>query len=82
PLSAPNVSKLSQEYRLKKILVDNNMLVDNKIIKNSNLGTKVENEIVDILLYLAGYHHLDDIEFLQDGFYISDMEEIFGFSNN
>lgn len=82
PLSATNISKISQENKLESILEANNMLVDNKIVKNPTLNDEDKDKIFSILGYFSNYHTLEDIDVLPDDFDINNMEEVFGFSNN
>ncbi|MDD2378059.1 MAG: DUF4153 domain-containing protein [Bacilli bacterium] len=82
PLSATNISKISQEHKLESILETNNMLVDNKIVKNPTLNDEDKDKIFSILGYFSNYHTLDEIDVLPDDFDINNMEEVFGFSNN
>jgi hypothetical protein len=82
PLSAMNISKLNQEKRLEKILINNNMLEDNKIIKNTNLGEEEKKKIFNILEYFQENHGLNDIDFLPKNFDMNNMQETFGFSIN
>ncbi len=82
PLSATNISKISQEHKLESILESNNMLVDNKIVKNPTLNDEDKDKIFSILGYFSNYHTLDEIDVLPDDFDINNMEEVFGFSNN
>lgn len=76
PLSAFNVSKISQENRLKRILIDNNILQNNKIVINNNLNNETKNEIIDIIKYLKYNYDLKDVEYLPENF---DIEDTFGF---
>lgn len=80
PLSAFNISRISQTKRLENILIKNNMLKDNTIIKNSNLNEITKDEIYQLLIYINERHGFDDIYFLPKGFELDDMEEVFGFS--
>lgn len=82
PVSAINVSKLSQEKKLEIILVDNNMLKDNKIIKNANLSEEEKKEIYNILIYFEERHSFKDIDLLPKTFDINNMKETFGFDYN
>lgn len=79
PLSAANVSKSSQENKLEQILNDNNMIVDNKIIKSAAISANDQNEINNIIDYFNDMHSLKDIDLLPNDFEIKDMTEVFGF---
>lgn len=78
PISAPSVSKSSQNKLLETILKDNNMLVDGKIIKNDNLTNEEKNKINNILYYFYAHHQLEDIDVLPDNFTLKDTENVFG----
>ena len=79
PLSAMNLSKWSQELRFEAILKENNMLVDNKIVKNKNISDNTKEQIISILGYFEYNHKLSDIDILPEGFVIDNIEEVFGF---
>ncbi|MDD2434799.1 MAG: DUF4153 domain-containing protein [Bacilli bacterium] len=81
PLSATNISKISQEHRLKKVLEANHMLVDDSIVKSDHLSDEDKRKIYDILIYFDNYYDLDDISILPDDFELEDVEEVFGFNN-
>lgn len=80
PLSSYSVSKMSQNNRLERILVRNNML-DNGNIKAApaNISDDDKNEISRILDYFSRNHSFEDVRYLPDGFEIDDMERVFGF---
>ncbi len=80
PLSAFNLSRNSQEKRLEQVLIDNNMLIDNKIIPNSNINPKNICKIYSILNYLNNMHGFKDIEVLPKNFDMGNIEKVFGFS--
>ena len=80
PLSSFNVSKRSQNNRLKSILTRNNMLVDNKVEAASNISIEDKEEISMILNYFNTNHSLENVKYLPEDFKINNMEEVFGFS--
>lgn len=80
PLSSFNVSKRSQNNRLKSILTRNNMLVDNKVEAASNISIEDKEEISMILNYFNTSHSLENVKYLPEDFKINNMEEVFGFS--
>lgn len=81
PLSSFSVSKFSQNSRMSDILVRNEMLVENKIIKpKAEVSEKDKKEISAILNYFERNHSLNDAKYLEKGFALKDMDKIFGFS--
>jgi hypothetical protein len=81
PLSSFSVSKFSQNSRMTGILVRNEMLVDNKIIKpKADVSDKDKKEVSAILQYFERNHSLNDVKYLEKGFAIKDMEKTFGFT--
>lgn len=79
PLSSFNISKLSQNNRLAKILVKNDMLIDGKIVGKSDIPEYDKGEISEILIYFEGNHSLKDVKYLERDFELKDMEKVFGF---
>ena len=79
PLSSYSVSKSSQNRRLEKMLLSNNMLQNKKIVKASSISEKDKNEISSIISYFNSNHSLKDIKYLPGDFKIEDMEKTFGF---
>lgn len=84
PLSSYSVSKYSQNKRLQKILLRNNMLKDKNIEKNPSISENDKNEISRILEYFNYQHSLKDVKYLPEDFKIEDMDKLLGFkySNN
>lgn len=81
PLSSFSISKMSQNNRLEKILMRNNMLKDGKIQKApSNIPEKDKVEISRILQYFNSRHSLKDVNYLPDNFKIEDTNKVFGFN--
>jgi hypothetical protein len=81
PLSSFSVSKFSQNSRLSGILVRNEMLVENKIIKPKvDVSEKDKKEVSAILSYFERNHSLNDVKYLENGFELEDMNKTFGFA--
>lgn len=79
PISAFNVSIMSQNHRLNEILEKNDMLDENNIVENKNVSSEDQIEISNIITYFKNNHELSDIRLLPDNFNTSKMNEIFGF---
>lgn len=79
PQSAFNLSLTAQENRLINVLEQSDMIIDNKVVKNSNLTTDEQAEIADFIRYFDRYHQYSDIDILPDDFSRGDMKEVFGF---
>lgn len=82
PLSSYKISILSQNLRLEKILINNNMLKDNNIIKSSSISETDKNEINSILNYFNKDHNLSDIKYLPKNFKNESMVNVFGFASS
>lgn len=81
PISSFSVSKLSQNNRFSKILLNNQMLDETKQIKaKPDISEKDRKEISSILDYFERIHSLKDLKYIPENFKISDMERVFGFS--
>lgn len=81
PLSSFSVSKFSQNSRMAGILVRNEMLVENKIIKpKADVSEKDKKEVSAILDYFERNHSLNDVKYLEKGFELKDMDKTFGFT--
>ncbi len=79
PFSSYSVSKYSQNKRLNKIFVKNNMIKDNKVIKASAKVTDEDaRQITSILNYFERNHSLRDIKELPEDFKTADMEKVLG----
>lgn len=80
PLSSFAVSKRSQNKRFQSILLRNNMLEDNKIIKATEaMPTDEKMEISEILKYFETKHSLKEVKYIPKDFETRDMERVFGF---
>ena len=64
PLNLFNLPIIEQQYRLKKLLLSNGMLVDNRIIKKSekDIGVMQGDNIVETYLYIKKNRHLSNIK--------------------
>jgi VIT1/CCC1 family predicted Fe2+/Mn2+ transporter len=80
PLSSYSVSKYSQNYRLEKILIKNNMLKSGTIQSSPNISTEDKINISSILEYFKNNHSLEAVKYLPQGFRLDDMNKVFGFS--
>lgn len=79
PFSSYSISKYSQNKRLNKIFVKNNMIRGNKVIKSSAKLTDVDSrQITSILKYFDSYHSLREVKVLPQNFKISQMEKVIG----
>ena len=82
PIDAFSVSKNSQQARLEEILVRNDMLVNNKIVKKSSLSGDDKYEITNISNYMYSMGYLDDMSWypdLDNESYYADFKNIYGF---
>ncbi|MCM1991715.1 DUF4153 domain-containing protein [Oceanirhabdus seepicola] len=83
PLSSFSISKYSQNKRFEKILLKNNMMVDNKAVKASSDVSKADvSEISSILSYFDRNHSLEEVKTLPKGFRLKDMKMILGVKYN
>ncbi|MDD3840218.1 MAG: DUF4153 domain-containing protein [Clostridia bacterium] len=81
PLSSYSISKMSQNNRLGKILIRNNMVMNGGVqAAPDNISSEDKDEVSRILDYFSRNHTLDDVRCLPEGFKIEDMEKVFGFS--
>ncbi len=80
PVSAYNISAISQNKRLKNLLTKNQMLVGGKIVANNNISDDDKKEIISIVNYLNDYFEPKDIDLLRN--YDSNFERTFGFNEN
>lgn len=77
PQSAYNISLLSQEARLYKILDKNKMLKGEIITPNKNLSEEDKKQILDITNYLNYRYQKSQLKYLGDG--TKSFKQIFGF---
>lgn len=79
PISSYSLSKYSQNKRFEQVLIKNDMLVEEKIVKaTSDLPEEDARAISSILDYFDTYHSLNDIKTLPEDFKLEDMEEGLG----
>ena len=82
PWSSYSVSKFSQNQRFEGILLKYNMVEDNSIVKSDQDVSAVDRkEINQILSYFSRFHTLNDVKYLPKEFKLSQMNDVFGFSN-
>lgn len=82
PFSSFAISKYSQNKRLEKILIGNNMLANGAIIPNTDVSQEHKREISNIINYFIQNHKLEDIKLLPKGFQLENMEDLMGFKHN
>jgi len=81
PWSSYSISKFSQNNRFEAILVKNDMLKDNTIIKKeTGVSDKDKTELSQILTYFERNHKLSDVKYLPENFSIDSMGNVLGFS--
>lgn len=80
PVDAFSISRINQEAMLRNVLVQNNMLQDNKVTPNSSI-TEVDKKVIsDIVSYLAMMDYTKDIAYLGKDFNpYDDFYTTFGF---
>lgn len=79
PIDAFKVSKENQISRLSKVLEENNMLIDDKIIPNDSLSEDEEQIIINSVRYLSRMNYLNEISWLKSYGQNYDFEGTFGF---
>lgn len=80
PISAFNVSKVSQNARIQAIFSKYNMIQNNMIVKATNIPNSTERrEILSILKYFETYHKYADIDYMVINFDISLAKNVLGF---
>lgn len=82
PLKSTNIAIKSQNNRLEKILKDNNMIENGKIIKSPNIPIEEKEDIIGILAYFEVRHKLSDIKYLDEKFEFDNMKNVFGFDQS
>jgi len=80
PWSCYAVSKYSQNARFERILLQNHMLADGKIVPSQQVSTADQRTLSSILQYFQNSHNLTDVKYLPADFKMNKMNEIFGFS--
>jgi len=81
PQSAFTLSRNLQEDRFIKVLEENEMIEDGKIIKREDLPNDAKEEIGDFMRYFSNYHEFEEIEILPKDFELNNMKAIFGFEH-
>lgn len=81
PVSAYNISATSQNARLKKILLKNNMLNGTKIVPKVDVSDEDKAIISEIIRYMCRTHRGYEQKFVPIDFSCSDedMKDVFGF---
>jgi hypothetical protein len=79
PLSSFSISKYSQNKRLEKILLQNNMLVEGSIQGNTNISKEDKANISSILDYFNRAHSLKETKYMPSDFKMEDMNKVLGF---
>lgn len=82
PLSSYSISKMSQNNRLQKILMKNNMIKDEKLQSSTKISIVDREEVASILNYFNRYHSLRDIKYLPENFKLDDANKVLGLSGN
>ncbi|MBU3192228.1 DUF4153 domain-containing protein [Clostridium bowmanii] len=79
PFSSYTLSKYSQNKRLTKIFVENNMIKDSSVIKaNTVVNAEDSRQISSIINYFERNHSLKDVKGLPQDFKVSDLEKVLG----
>ncbi|MBN7771818.1 DUF4153 domain-containing protein [Clostridium aminobutyricum] len=80
PIDAFTISRISQENRLKGVLVQNKMLENNEIKPNGNISDEDKNKIVSSVEYLDALKYTGKISWFPKDFAIyEDFYDTFGF---
>lgn len=79
PVSAFNVSSVSQNSRLTALLEKNNMIQDGLVIPSTAVS-KTDRENISSIVYFFDRRDLTKINYLEDDFEMADFEKTFGFS--
>lgn len=79
PLSAFNVSSISQNSRFTALLEKNNMIQNGLVIPSSTIS-KTDKENISSIVYFFDSRDLTKINYLEDDFEMADFEKTFGFS--
>jgi len=80
PFSSFSVSKWSQNRRFERVLVQNGMLEEGKIIRaDRDLSDDSKAQISMILDYFDKNHSLKEVKYIPEDFKMEEMNEVFGF---
>lgn len=82
PFSSYSISKMSQNNRLEKILIKNNMIKNEKLQRSTNISIKDREEVVSILDYFNRNHSLRDVKYLPKNLKSDDINKVLGFPDN
>lgn len=80
PIDAFTVSRVNQTKLLQKVLVENEMFQDGKVIPNAEIATEDKRKITETALYLERMQYTKKIDWLPDHFYDGNaFQQTFGF---
>lgn len=79
PFSGYHMERRSQNRRFEKILMENGMLEDGKIVPREDLDEETKSEITRIVGHLIYNFEEDEIALLPEGYKSSDFKKTFGF---
>ena len=79
PVDAFTISKVNQISMLEKVLIKNNMLLDNQINPNDTINDQDKQIIINTVNYLRRMNYTKDIVWLDDYHQNGRFNEIFGF---
>lgn len=79
PLSAFNISNNSQNKRLNKLLLENELLVEGKLVKNTSITSEGQREISNVIEYFKSSDSLSKIKVFPNDFSTDQMERVLGF---
>lgn len=82
PWSCYAVSKYSQNARFERVLTQNNMLVEGKIVPAKEISTADQRTISSIVRYFQDKHSLKELKYIPSDFKVNRMDETFGFDLN
>ena len=80
PWSSYSISRYSQNNRFEKLLIENNMLKDDRIVQApAGISEEDKHEISQILNYFDKSHDFKNLKYVPEDFKLTDMKNIFGF---
>lgn len=80
PFSSYALSMSSQNDRFKKILQKNNMIIDEAVVKATDLISENDNrDLTSIIYYFNNSHQLEDLKYVPKDFNVDDIEKVFGY---
>lgn len=80
PFSSFSISRNSQNYRLIKLLEENNILEDGNIVKSASVSKEGQREISNIVHYFNKNHSINELKAFSNDFNIDKFEEVLGFA--